>query len=302
MDLNLIHLVFTLKLEADTADRYALFGLRPYFTESFREGSGCGSASDKHCTRGDECLFHQTFSQHLSADPAALRRYQKPSLPFVFRIPVLPSTPNRGSVVELGLVLAGSAMNFVTYYIAALEGVLQRSDFRRRMAASLMKTESIGYDGNRTLIMEPGKGTDRGLISTLSLEGLRESAVFAPDTVKVSIVTPMQIMIKGKPLTKFSFSPFIRALFRRVSSMAYYYGGGEEGHDYKWLAGQSLLVECTEAEFRWVEWGGKLSGIVGWGTFQGDLADFHPFLSAGEYLHVGKGASFGLGRFELIRE
>lgn len=301
MDLNFIHLLFTLKLETDSADRYALFGMRPHFEAAFREVAGCGIGPDRPCRGGEECPFHQTFSQHLSADPAALRRYQKPALPFAFQVPVLPSPKSRGITVELGLVLAGSAVNLVAEYITALEAMLQGPGFGRRLAASLVKTESVGYDGSRRLIMAPGKELARGLVATLSLDGLRESAVLAPDIVTVSVVTPMQIMSAGRPLRQFSFSPFIRALFRRVSAMAYYYGGSETGLDYKWLAEQSLLVECTDSDFRWVDWGGKLGGIVGSGTFRGDLTDFHPFLCAGEYLQVGKGASFGLGRYLLGR-
>ena len=66
----------------------------------------------------------------------------------------------------------------------------------------------------------------------------------------------MRIMAEGRPLREFSFSPFIRALFRRVSAMAYYYGGSEAELDFKWLAERSRSVACAEANFRWVEWGG----------------------------------------------
>ena len=107
----------------------------------------------------------------------------------------------------------------------------------------------------------------------------------------------MRIMGERKPIREFSFSAFVRALFRRLSSLAYYYGGEEAELDYKWLAEQSRLVECVAADVCWVEWGNKWSGLIGTGTFAGDLSEYHPFLLAGECLHVGKGASFGLGRF-----
>ncbi len=298
VDLNLVRLIVTLRLEDDIADRYALFGTRPHFEEAFRRTAGCGrSAAD--CTRGDGCAYHETFSQALTADPAALRRYQKPSLPFVFSFPLLPDPPNGGDTVEVGLLLAGSATKFVSDYIAALEEMLAISGFRRRFPASLVKVESAGYGGDRTLIMEPGKGEARDRLATLSLQGLRECAVLAPDRVTVSIVTPMVILSEGRPIREFSFSPFMRALFRRVSSMAYYYGGSEAELDYKWLAGESLAAECLQSDYRWVEWSRKWCGIVGTGTFRGDLTDFLPFLSGGEYLHVGKGATFGLGRYTL---
>ncbi|HEX8961047.1 MAG TPA: CRISPR system precrRNA processing endoribonuclease RAMP protein Cas6 [Geobacteraceae bacterium] len=298
MDLNLVRLILTLRLEGDIADRYALFGMRPHFEEAFRRAASCGRDAG-HCTRGVGCAYHQTFSQPLTADPAALRRFQKPSLPFVFSLPLLPDPPNEGDEVEVSLVLAGSAANFVTDYIAALEGMLVIPAFRRRFSASLMKVESAGYDGYRTLVMAPGKEVAMDRVATLSLQGLPECAAHARDMVTVSIVTPMLILREGSPLREFSFSFFMRALFRRVSSMAYYYGGGESELDYRWLAGETHAVACVESEFRWVEWSRKWCGIVGEGTFRGDLTDFLPFLCGGEYLHVGKGATFGLGRYIL---
>ncbi|HEY6874032.1 MAG TPA: CRISPR system precrRNA processing endoribonuclease RAMP protein Cas6 [Geobacteraceae bacterium] len=300
MDLNLIRLIVTLRLEADIADRYALFGMRPYFEEAFRQAAACGGSAGP-CTRGADCPYHQTFSQQLSADPAALRRYQKPSLPFVFHIPPIPEPPNRGNTLELELILAGSAANFVSCYIAALAEMLMLPGLRRRVPAILTKVESEGYDGCRTLVMAPGKDPATDRLTTLSLRGLLDGSVLAPDRVTIAFVTPLLILHEGKPLREFSFSPFMRALFRRVSAMAYYYGGAETALDYKWLAGQSLAVECIGADFRWVEWGRKWYGVIGRGTFRGDLADFHPFLLAGELLHAGKGAAFGQGRFILER-
>jgi hypothetical protein len=296
VNLNFVRLIATLRLEADVPDPYVLFGMRPYFEDAFRQVAGCGSGPDP-CA----CPYHQTFSQHLSADPSAVKRYQKPSLPFVVRIPLLPESPNRGNTVELELVLAGPAATSVSTSIDALEGMLTIPNFRRRFPASLMKVESTGYGGCRTLVMATGEGVNLDRLATLSLQGVRESSVLAPDVVAFSVVTPMLILTEGRPLREFSFSYFMRALIRRVSSMAYYYGGSEGDLDYKWLASQSHAVECIKSDFHWVEWGPKWYGVIGEGAFRGDLTDFHSFLLAGEYLNVGKGAAFGLGRYILER-
>jgi len=39
--------------------------------------------------------------------------------------------------------------------------------------------------------------------------------------------------------------------------------------------------------------------FVGSITFEGDFEEFLPFLMLGEYIHVGKGTSFGLGKYEI---
>ncbi|MDI7261613.1 MAG: CRISPR system precrRNA processing endoribonuclease RAMP protein Cas6, partial [Thermodesulfobacteriota bacterium] len=35
--------------------------------------------------------------------------------------------------------------------------------------------------------------------------------------------------------------------------------------------------------------------------FEGDFEPFMPFLLLGEFIHVGKGTSFGLGKYEIMR-
>jgi len=43
----------------------------------------------------------------------------------------------------------------------------------------------------------------------------------------------------------------------------------------------------------------KLGGIIGNITYAGNLEQFLPFIVLGKYVHVGKGATFGLGQYEI---
>ncbi len=43
----------------------------------------------------------------------------------------------------------------------------------------------------------------------------------------------------------------------------------------------------------------NIGGFVGGITFEGNLTPFLPLLKAGETMHVGKGATFGLGRYKM---
>ena len=297
MDLNFVRLIFTLRLERDTEDRYALFGIKPYFEAAFQQTARCAGLAASHC----RCPYHLDFSQHLSVDPAALKRYQKPSLPFVFQIPVLPKAPNRGSIVELGLVLTGSTLNYRAEYLAAVPMMLRDSRLIQRVPVALEKVESADYAGMRIQLPLSNPDSASGLLAIMSLAGVRESTVLPTGSLSLSILTPMRLMSEGRPLREFSFPHFIGGLMRRVSSMAYYSGGEELGFDFKWLADRSRLVSCSSAHLRWEEWCGRWSGFTGGITFTGDLSEFHLFLLAGEYLNLGKGATFGLGRYTLER-
>ncbi len=43
----------------------------------------------------------------------------------------------------------------------------------------------------------------------------------------------------------------------------------------------------------------KMGGFMGEITYKGDFEPFRPYIRLGEHVHVGKGSSFGLGRYEV---
>jgi len=43
-----------------------------------------------------------------------------------------------------------------------------------------------------------------------------------------------------------------------------------------------------------------MGGFLGEITFEGELTEFLPFLKLGEYLHIGKGTVYGLGKYEIV--
>jgi len=45
----------------------------------------------------------------------------------------------------------------------------------------------------------------------------------------------------------------------------------------------------------------KLGGLIGDIVYYGPITPFKPLLEAGELLHVGKGTSFGLGKYIITK-
>lgn len=298
MDVNFVRLVCTLRLECDISNPFAFFGVKEGFMDAFRQAVNCRCSQCENCPRPTACAFHQTFSQTLSSDPAAVKRFQKPTYPFAFEFPLVPAPPNNGDIFECGLTLMGSAVNFISDYLTSLRLMFQHDSTDSRINASLVRVDSVDYSGNRHPILDRnGIVLDR--LVCLSLAGLQKTSIVSPGDITISIVTPMRIMQEGRALRDFSFSPFVRALLRRISSMAYYYGGVEMDLDYKWLANRSSSIENISTNFQWVEWKKGLCGVIGNGTFRGDMVDFLPFILLGEHFHVGKGASFGLGCYRI---
>jgi hypothetical protein len=299
VEFNFLKLVFTLTLEADIDDPYLLFAIRTDFAGIFRRVAGCDRESCVKCLQATECPYQQIFSQTLQSDPSAIKRFQKPPLPFVFHLPLLPKLPNMGSGCEIGLTLVGLAVNHVVHFMDAVGFMFGHRDSPWAEVASVVKIETVDYLGKRVVISHNGSRAALDRFFVLSMEGLEKSVVLPADTVNLTIDTPLRILKDGHPLRELSFSALAMSLIRRTSSIAFYYCFMELDLDYKWLSRQTLEVGIGSNGFSWAEGGKGISGIIGCGTFTGPMAEFHSFLLLGEYLHTGKGAAYGLGHFRL---
>ncbi|MDK2820086.1 MAG: hypothetical protein PWP31_51 [Clostridia bacterium] len=67
-------------------------------------------------------------------------------------------------------------------------------------------------------------------------------------------------------------------------------------------------VKTVFQDTRWVDWERyssrqdtrmKLGGVVGKVTYQGELAELWPLLIIGQWTHVGKAVTFGMGKYRV---
>ena len=79
--------------------------------------------------------------------------------------------------------------------------------------------------------------------------------------------------------------------------------------DFKSLIEKSYEVKVKKSNLRWFDWERysnrqetkmMMGGFKGPITFEGEFELFLPFLLLGEYIHVGKGTSFGLGKYQIM--
>jgi len=299
MEFNFLKLIFTLKLEEDIDDPNLLFAIRTDFAAIFRNTVGCDREHCVKCSVATDCPYDQIFSQAISPNSSAVKRFQKPPLPFVFDLPILPPLPNREGRCEIGLTLVGLAVNHVRLFLDAVGFMFGHQDSRWSEVASVVKIESLDYLCNRTIISQNGSRAALDRFFIHSMEGLEKSAFLSTDAVSLTFDTPLRIVKDGHPLRELSFQALAMALIRRMSSIAFYYCFMEMDLDYKSMSRQSQEVSISSNGFRWTEWDKGMSGITGSGTFTGTMVEFHPFLLLGEFLHVGKGASYGLGHYRL---
>ena len=127
----------------------------------------------------------------------------------------------------------------------------------------------------------------------------------------LEFITPLRLQENGHalPPARITAKPLLTALLRRASLLAEHYGGAPLYHaeQFTALAQAAARVEA-ETSLRWRDWTRhssrqgrtmQLGGCIGHLTLRGELAPFSAALRLGEWLHVGKEASFGLGHYRL---
>lgn len=127
-------------------------------------------------------------------------------------------------------------------------------------------------------------------------------------TVHLSFLTPTRLKYDGKLSPTLEFHILIRNLLRRISLLSYFHCEKELDLDFKGLIEKSKQISVVKSDLKWYDWERysnrqdtrmMMGGFIGPITFQGDFETFLPFLLLGEYIHVGKGTSFGLGEYEI---
>ena len=294
MNTTFVQLHFTLEPPVGKLAPQTLFAIKQLFPAAFRRANGCLSL-DQVCGENSDCPCRSIFGQNLTPDPAALRRYQKPPLPFAFKIPLLPEKTMQGGEIGLSLVIVGEMISHLDLFIKAVTLLFDPPGSFKNWR--IVSVEAECGDGTRIAIPANGISTEFSSLPLLSFDELFNQSSIGCSGINVEFHAPLRILHKGVPLRDIRFSHLAGALFRRVSSLAYYYGKEELPHDFKWLAQRSREIICTDSDLSWVNYGGSLQGIKGTFEFSGELADFMPFLYLGNLLNIGKGAAYGMGSY-----
>ena len=106
------------------------------------------------------------------------------------------------------------------------------------------------------------------------------------------------------------FEILMRNLLRRLSWLAEVHCEAKWDLDWKELLKRAnARVRTVRSDLQWHDWERysqrqatklKMGGFIGEISFEGDLAEFLPIIKLGEYLHVGKGTVYGMGKYEMI--
>lgn len=262
------------------------------------------------CEVREGCVYYYVFETPPPTDTEMMRKYPFAPHPFVLEPPEgdqLRYTDQ--DTLRVGLKLIGRAADYLPYFVCALDELgrigIGKGRGKYRLQSILSDTPSGGqvliYDG------QTKKLSDR--CPTLSING--ECTLPAPGRLALAFATPTRIRFGEKLVLDLEFHMLVRSLLRRASMLSYFHCGGPLDADYAGLIERAGQVHAVEHALTWYDWQRysarqerkmRLGGFVGRVVFEGDLAEFLPLVTLGAHLHVGKGTSFGLGRYSILQE
>ena len=144
------------------------------------------------------------------------------------------------------------------------------------------------------------------------------TAKYLQNINELKFLTPARLKYEDTLTMNLEFHIFIRQLLRRLYLLNHYYckesqvDGGLPGDGYhRILIDKAHTTGIKTSNLRWHDWERysrrqdtrmKLGGFVGDIAYKGAISPFYPFIEAGTILHVGKGTSFGLGKYTIIEK
>lgn len=217
-----------------------------------------------------------------------------------------------GDDLVFHLVLVGHAIEQLALIIFALQRALQQGLTRQRVPADLRQVDWVDALGALHPVWHHERPTLLAHPATLS--ATPASPVDPnPSQLTLHIQTPMRLQSQGKPLGVGQLTPrtLVAAIARRAALLMEFHAGQSHwGEAAKRITRLSeTLTDCKDLQwFDWTRYSSRqqqemtLGGVLGTWVLHGapeTLAEICPWLWLGQWLHVGKNASMGLGGYSL---
>jgi len=269
------------------------------------------------CLLREKCVYSYIFETPPPPTSRLMRKYTAAPHPFVLCPPLEDDRvyePNE--VLQFHLTLIGKAIDYLPYFIYTFEELGEMGLGKGRGKFAIEKVEAIrtaerskAGEKEKTVIYSGKEKILRNLDNIL-IYWNHQSFAPAPPTLHLIFLTPTRLKFEGDLTSDLKFHILFRNLLRRISLLSYFHCGEELEVDFRGLIKESEAIQTKKSNLRWYDWERysgrqdtrmKLGGFIGRVTFSGALDSFWPYLSLGEFIHVGKGSSFGLGKYEILR-
>ena len=258
------------------------------------------------CALLERCVYPRTFEKRTPPDAQKLRLYPTVPNPYV----LAPRTASDDSTITLDATLFGDANDDAPAILHALERAARDGLTRHRVSLRLLETQAetgAGATEGWTTIQH-----ERGSLRTCPAAIVPPpSSAAPPPAVRVRLLSPLRIRSGGRYVRPrdLDFRAFAANLLRRISLLTYFHGKRPWEVPFATLLEEAATVRIEDAQLHWQDGtrhssrqGARIpmGGIAGSFVVRGPLlATLWPCLYLGQWTHIGKGCTMGLGRYTL---
>lgn len=295
-----LRLAFTLK-QATRLPRYPGSLWRSALGANLRHHTCItGAATCDGCHLLQRCGYGFLFDTPQPTDPAGLAA-QYPDLPHPYVIS--PHSPggdySAGDTVAVDITLIDPGHHFLTELLAAARTM--------RLGRAALQLDAVELrppvGGNQTSETTTGA-------AALEAHPRMPEPPPAPTAARIDFQHPLRLRRYNRYLQPqdFDFGTFFTTLMRRICMLQALTRSRPIDADTRGLAAHARSIDWQASQLRWQDWSRKsarqkrripMGGIVGSIQLSGEIAPLWPWLWAGQWLHVGKGAVMGLGRYRI---
>jgi hypothetical protein len=257
------------------------------------------------CALYRTCPYPAIF---MAPAPAAhpLQRFSEVPNPYVIEPPPLGlrHVP-AGDVVSFHIALVGRAVAQLPLIAYAWRHAFGHGIGRARARGQLEDIELEKPDGARSV-------WDTGLARIAPHEPeITVPPLPTTDAVTLRITTPLRLQSQGHPVPPDRLRPrtLLTALVRRAALLFELHAGqpGLAGDARRLAAIADRLGDERRLEWKdWTRFSSRqrqemtLGGVIGEWTLRGDLEELLPWFWLGQWLHVGKNATMGMGKYMMV--
>lgn len=249
------------------------------------------------------------FEPPLSSDPVALRRYQKPSPPFVLRVaPQLAGEHHEGDRLEFEVLFFDTGSLVIGDFLEVLQALGERGLAHGEGRFEVTAAHCQGADGKwRRFWYDPQPRSELAP-ELVPLDQWLDRSWPEGLPATLELITPARLVAGGRVLRRPQFRQLFPFLLRRVSSMLHAHCGIEAISEPARLRDEAGQIASEWLENRWIDWRGSgvgddaesIGGCVGRLQLDGPGIDgLLWIILLATLFGVGRGAAYGAGQCRL---
>ena len=258
------------------------------------------------------CPYEHFFAPKADCEAKGIKVENAPR-PFIIEAEGLDGQSYReGDTFDFKLVLIGAFGRDVEFFAKVFEAMGDRGFGKDNSPCQLLEmSRRIGTRDYSAREDNDGKPEKSAVIVDVEKACdivLTEDSNASREMMAVDFMTPFRFKYRSALQEELPFHVLVRTLLRRITLLETFYGDGEPEIDHRELIKEAERVEVISSHLkkntsRRISGRQKrsisMNGLKGRIIYEGCVEKWLPLLGCGQFLHVGKSTTMGLGRYEV---